>query len=113
MGEYWTLPPLSPLAPNGLQIDVGASSKRRRQFVLNQFDDTVLGSTLACTCLRDDDLKKGERESRRQLCRRKWHQVVLNKSLRFMIVDDTIAIRKLIRRVSTKTGHTVDEADDR
>ena len=30
-----------------------------------------------------------------------------------MIVDDTIAIRKLIRRVSTKTGHTVDEADDR
>ena len=30
-----------------------------------------------------------------------------------MIMVDTIAIRKLIHRVLTTTGHTVDEADDR
>jgi PleD family two-component response regulator len=41
-----------------------------------------------------------------------YTQTKSSKCLRFLVVDDTAATRKLMRRVLTSAGHTVDEAED-
>ena len=105
---------VSPLAPNGLKISMGSSSERRRQLVMNQFDDGHLLSTIASTNVRECEVDDEDEKSQDmiELEGGRPQSGAASKGLRFLVVDDTVAIRKLMRRVLTSAGHTVDEADD-
>ena len=109
----------SPFAPNGLQIAVGSSAERRRKLLMNRYDGGALTAAPVIDFKDDeeedeesDDDEKAERSSVDKAERSSIRSSFTKRAFRFMIVDDTIATRKLMRRMLTSAGHYVDDAVD-
>ena len=105
----------SPFAPNGIQVAVGSSAERRRKLLTNRYE----GGMLTADFKIDENDSEGE-DSRiedkrvREMGSKNssFRSSFSKRSLRFMVVDDTAATRKIMHRMLANAGHSVDDAVD-
>ena len=104
----------SPFAPHGLQIAVGSSTERRRKLLMNRYDggELTAGPFIADFKIDEEESDDGDRNSVDKGDRSSIRSSFTKRCFRFMIVDDTIATRKLMRRMLSSAGHHVDDAID-
>jgi hypothetical protein len=95
-----------------LQIAVGSSAERRRKLLMNRYDGGELTADFKIDEEESDDDDKADRNSVDKVERSSVRSSFTKRSFRFMIVDDTIATRKLMRRMLSSAGHHVDDAID-